>query len=67
MWTFVWMLLPFTKRGIWEVIHIFEGKVTCFGLLSLTCLRNIQKEYSIRNMSRRKLDIWSRTKERGLG
>lgn len=57
MWISVWILVPFTKRGIQRVILVFEGKVTYFGMLSLTYLRNTQKEYSKWNMSRRKFDI----------
>lgn len=46
---------------------LFGEKVTCFGMLSLTYLRNIQKEYSRRNMSTKKFGICSRTQERDLG
>lgn len=57
MWISVWMLVPFFTRAIQKVMHVFEGKVTYFGMLSLTYLRNTQKEYYRWNMSRRKFDI----------
>lgn len=45
MQVFVWMLVSFSKRGIQGIMHVFEGKVSCFGMLSLTYLRNMQKEF----------------------
>lgn len=61
MWVF-WLDAgtTFTKR-VNGVLQVFGGKVICFGMLSLKYLRNIQKECSRRNMSRRKFDIWSST------